>query len=251
MNSRNKFTPPVHVVQQKANHSPARPGWSGMKTVTPVKPFAPSPPTSARPPMPGSSQLPNARPQPGTRVVQPKVSTSQRVVHTVTGIATAPRFPNTIQRSSGKHAHHGQLFGRLARLPPGPSKDAASTALHQWKQAKGYRGESVTGRERDELEWSIVLSLVTKYGRELLNAGYSADDLRRARYDLLSDNDKAFFALPRVRIAPPPPKPPPPPQPTVAALPGIVRGEHAGGTSIRKLAKRYRLTRNQVRDLVA
>ena len=238
MNSRNKFTPPAHVVQQKANHNPARPGWSGLKTVAPVRPFAPSPPTSARPTMPGSSQLPNARPQPGPRVVQPMV-------------ATAPRFPNTIQRSSGKHAHHGQLFGRLARLPLGPSKDAASTALHQWKQAKGYRGESVTGRERDELEWAIVLSLVTKYGRELLNAGYSADDLRRARYDLLSDNDKAFFALPRVRIAPPPPKPPPPPQPTAAELPGVVRGAHAGGTSIRKLAKRYRLTRNQVRDLLA
>jgi hypothetical protein len=95
------------------------------------------------------------------------------------------------------------------------------------------KGDSVTLKEQlKEMEWSIVLSLVTRYGRELYEAGYTKQQLQIARFQLMSPEDQEWFKLPEVKAGPPRKK------------------EWEGNPdSIRSQAKRLGKTRREIRAL--
>lgn len=89
------------------------------------------------------------------------------------------RKKRTIEKT-GKQA---QLPGKLSNLTKGVTRERASKLLHQWKQSKGKKGDSVEGSELKEMEKSIILGLASD-GKvdDLLKAGYTVNDLKLAGY---------------------------------------------------------------------
>jgi predicted GNAT family acetyltransferase len=141
--------------------------------------------------------------------------------------------PSCLQMAKS-YGKHGQLPGRLSRLE-GASREAASKALHKWKEGKGMKGDLVTKKdEAKDMEWSIVLALIGRYGRELYSAGFTKQELQRARFDLMSSEEQEWFLLPEA-VGP------------VVPAKKVWSGDP---NSIRSMAKRLHMSRRNVRALL-
>lgn len=217
----------------------------------------PAPPVY-RPQQPGvpavQQKLPAASLQPqyqkhGFRSAEPIVQKNPRVTPTASTPPAQCSATPCVQMSKS-YGKHGQLPGRLSRLT-GAAAEAASIALHKWKQGKGMKGESVTKKGEDkEMEWSIVVALVKKYGGQLYHeGGYSKDELRQAHMALLSREDQEWFNLPQAPKSPPPP---PKIKPVFEQedIPMLIGAGYSQGMSIRSLARKFGRTRRQVREIL-